>query len=166
MDLGRYASAREVVESVAVAGLISTTSSHSFFSRAGMTRGAILKVAMNLCGPGGWKEGTPAFDDVPPESPCSISVMAVHSAGFLPETGENPFYPERWISGEDVQRILSGILSRLGPEDREFSFTPGTSLRFSRPTPPGVTWPCTTSAGRFPWRRRPSPGSCPYGAGP
>ena len=141
MDLGRYASAREVVESVAVAGLISTTSSHSFFSRAGMTRGAILKVAMNLCGPGGWKEGTPAFDDVPPE------------------TGENPFYPERWISGEDVQRILSGILSRLGPEDREFSFTPGTSLRFSRPTPPGVTWPCTTSAGRFPWRRRPSPGS-------
>ena len=133
VDLGRYAFAREAIESVAVAGLISPTSSHSFSPRAGMTRGAFLKAAMSLCGPGGWKEGTPAFDDVPPESPYYISVMAARSAGFLPETGENQFYPERWISGEDAQRILSGVLTRLGLGDREFSFSPGDLSRILTP---------------------------------
>lgn len=125
VDLGRYEGAREAIEAVASAGLIPPTSSHSFSPRAGMARGAFLEAAVSLCGLSGWAEGTPAFPDVPPESPHYLSVMAARSAGLLPETGEGLFHPERWISGEDAQFILSGVLARLGLEDRSFSFTPG-----------------------------------------
>lgn len=125
VDLGRYEYAREEIEALADAGIMPGTSSHTFSPRAGVARGEFLKAALELCGFAGWREGTLPFDDVPPEHPFYGAAMAARSAGLLPEGEENLFYPDRWISGEDAQFILSALLNRLGLPDREFPFTPG-----------------------------------------
>lgn len=125
VDLGRYAPAKERIEALAAAGIMKGTSSHTFSPRAGMSRGDFLKTVLNLCGFTKWRLGTRPFDDVPPGHPCYGAVMAARSAGLLPETGENRFDPDRWISGEDAQFILSALLERLGLPDRDVSFTPG-----------------------------------------
>ena len=133
VDLGRYENAREEIETVAAARLIPPTSSHTFFPRAGMARGAFLESALSLCGLSGWADGTPVYSDVPPGSPYYGAVMAARSAGLLPETGENVFHPELWISGEDAQTILSGVLARLGLANRSFTFTPGDLAQILTP---------------------------------
>lgn len=125
VDLGRYGYAREAIEAVTSAGVMEPTSSHTFFPRAGMERGAFVEAVMRLCGPFGYGADAPAFSDVPPESPYYESVMAARSAGLLPETGENAFYPERWISGEEAEAILSAVADRLGLAERNDLFTPG-----------------------------------------
>lgn len=125
VDLGIYSGAREQIEAVAASGLMPGTSSHTFSPRAGLARGEFLQMVLDLYGFAGWRDGTPAFDDVPPEHPYYSSVMTARSAGLIPETEENLFYPDQWISGEDAQFILSALLARLGVEDRTFRFTPG-----------------------------------------
>lgn len=125
VDLGRYSFARREIETVAASGLIKPTSSHTFSPRAGMARGDFVEAALDLCGLFGWREDTPAFSDVPPDSPYYAPVMTARSAGLLPETGEEAFYPDRWISGEDAQAILSAVMARMGLADRQFSFAPG-----------------------------------------
>lgn len=125
VDLGRYGGAREAIEYAAASGLIPPTSSHTFSPRAGMARGEFLRSALSLCGLSGWEEDTPVYDDVPPDSVYYASAMAARSAGLLPETGENLFHGERWISGEEAQAILSGAARRLGLPERTFDFTPG-----------------------------------------
>lgn len=125
VDLGRYESAREDLESLAAAGVMPGTSSHTFSPRAGITRAAFVKTLMDLYGFAGWREETAPFDDVPPESDDYGAVMTARSAGLLPEEETNFFYPHRWISGEEAQAVLSALLQYLGLEDRTFSFTPG-----------------------------------------
>lgn len=125
VDLGRYSGAREQIEAVAASGLMEGTSSHTFSPRAGMSRGEFLRTVLELYGFAGWREETAAFDDVPPGHEYYGTVMTARSAGLLPETEGNEFYPERWISGEDAQAILSALLLRMGLEDRTFAFTPG-----------------------------------------
>ena len=125
VDLGRYGYAREPIEALAAAGILEGTSSHTFSPRAGMARGEFVKAALDLCGLSGWRLGTRPFDDVPPGHPCYSALMTARSAGLLPETEGNRFDPDRWISGEDAQYILSALLKRLGLPDRTFSFTPG-----------------------------------------
>ncbi len=125
MDLGRYEYAREAIETVVSAGLMEPTSSHTFSPRAGMERVEFVKAVLSLCGPFGCREDTSAFSDVPPDSPDYWPVMCARSTGLLPETGENAFYPRRWISGEDAQAILSAAMARMGRPERSFSFTPG-----------------------------------------
>ncbi len=125
VDLGRYGYAREPIEALAAAGIMKGTSSHTFSPRAGMARGEFVKTVLDLYGLSGWRLGTRPFDDVPPGHPCYSAVMTARSAGLLPETGENRFDPDRWISGEDAQTILSALLKRLGLPDRQFTFTPG-----------------------------------------
>ena len=125
VDLGRYEYAREDFEHLAAAGIMPGTSSHTFSPRAGMARGEFLKTVLDLYGFAGWREETAPFDDVPPEHAFYSAVMTARSAGLLPEEEINCFYPDRWISGEDAQAILSALLSRLGLEDRTFSFTSG-----------------------------------------
>lgn len=125
VDLGRYSGARREIEAVTAAGLMKPTSSHTFSPRAGLSRGEFVETVAGLCGLFGWREDTPAFSDVPPDNPRYAAVMAARSAGLLPETGEDAFYPDRWISGEDAQAILSAAMVRLGLEPRSFPFTPG-----------------------------------------
>lgn len=125
VDLGRYEYAREAIETVVSAGLMEPTSSHTFSPRAGMERVEFVKAVLSLCGPFGCREDTSAFSDVPPDSPDYWPVMCARSTGLLPETGENAFYPRRWISGEDAQAILSAAMARMGRPERSFSFTPG-----------------------------------------
>ena len=125
VDLGRYAPARERIEALAAAGIMKGTSSHTFSPRAGMARGEFLKTLLDLYGFAGWDPETLPFDDVPPDHPFYHAVMTARSAGLLPEAEENTFDPDRWISGEDAQFILSALLERLDLPDREFSFTPG-----------------------------------------
>lgn len=125
VDLGRYEYAREQIEALAAAGVMPGTSSHTFSPRAGMARGEFVKTTLDLYGLSGWRWGTRSFDDVPPGHPWYEAVMTARSAGLLPETGENRFDPDRWISGEDARFFLSALLGRLGLPDREFSFTPG-----------------------------------------
>lgn len=125
VDLGRYEYARERIESLAAAGVMKGTSSHTFSPRAGMARGEFLKIVLDLYGFTGWQPGTVPFDDVPPEHPWYDAALTARSAGLLPETEENRFDPDLWISGEDAQFILSALLSRLGLPDRDFAFTPG-----------------------------------------
>lgn len=125
VDLGRYSDAEEAINFAASSGLIPPTSSHTFSPRAGMARGEFLQSALSLCGLFGWEEGTPAYDDVPPESVYYSAAMTARSAGLLPETGENLFQADRWISGEEAQAILSGVARCLGAPEREFEFTSG-----------------------------------------
>lgn len=125
VDLGRYSEAREAIEFMVASGLIEPASSHTFSPRAGMSRGEFLESALSLCGLFGWDADTPAYDDVTMESTYYTAVMTARGAGLLPDTGENTYHPEVWISGEDAQRVLSGVLARLGLPDREFGFTPG-----------------------------------------
>lgn len=125
VDLGRYSGVQEELAYVAASGLMEPTSSHTFSPRAGMSRGEFLKAALSLCGLFGWDDSTPAYDDVTMESPYFNAVMTARAAGLLPETEENAYHPELWISGEDAQRVLSGVLARLGMPDRKFDFTPG-----------------------------------------
>lgn len=125
VDLGRYTPAKERIEALAAAGIMKGTSSHTFSPRAGMSRGDFLKTVLGLCGFTKWRPGTRPFDDVPPGHPCYGAAMAARSAGLLPETEGNRFDPDRWISGEDAQFILSALLECLGLPDHEVSFTPG-----------------------------------------
>ncbi len=125
VDLGRYQGAKEAIEEVVAAGIMKGTSSHTFSPRAGMSRGEFLKTVTDLYGFAGWEEKTAPFYDVPPDHPYYNAVMTARSAGLLPETEENCFYPDRWISGEDAQAVLSALLLYMGLEDRTFSFTPG-----------------------------------------
>lgn len=125
VDLGRYESAGEDFRRLADAGVMPGTSSHTFSPRAGMARGEFLKTLLDLYGFAGWWKGTVPFDDVPPEHPYYSAVMTARSAGLLPEGEENRFYPDRWISGEEAQAMLSALLRYLGLEDRTFPFTPG-----------------------------------------
>lgn len=125
VDLGRYEYAREDFERLAAAGIMPGTSSHTFSPGAGMARGEFLKTVLDLYGFSGWWKGTVPFDDVPPEHAFYSAVMTARSAGLLPEEESNRFYPDRWISGEEAQAILSALLKYLGLEDRTFSFTPG-----------------------------------------
>lgn len=125
VDLGRYNGAWEQIRAVVAVGLMKGTSSHTFSPRAGMARGEFLHVVMKYFGFSRRQPGTPAFDDVPMDHPYYDSIMAARSAGLIPETGENAFHPDIWISGEDAQFILSGLCRRLGLEARVFSFTPG-----------------------------------------
>lgn len=124
-DLGRYAPARERIEALAAEGIMKGTSSHTFSPRAGMARGEFVKTVLDLYGFVWWRPGSVPFDDVPPGHPCYSAVMAARSAGLLPETEGNRFDPDRWISGEDAQFILSALLGLLGLPDHDFSFTPG-----------------------------------------
>lgn len=125
VDLGRCAYARTQIDAIAASGLMPGTSSHTFSPRAGMARGEFLQTVLNLYGFAGWNPIAIPFDDVPPEHPYYFAVMAARAAGLLPETEENRFYPDQWISGEDAQAILSALLKRQGLEDRTFAFTPG-----------------------------------------
>ncbi|WP_325200154.1 S-layer homology domain-containing protein [Oscillibacter sp.] len=125
VDLGRYGYAREPIEALAAAGILEGTSSHTFSPRAGMGRGEFVKTVLNLYGFAGWRPGTVPFDDVPFGHPCYSAVMTARSAGLLPEAEGNRFDPDRWISGEDAQFILSALLKRLGLPDHDFRFTPG-----------------------------------------
>lgn len=125
VDLGRYSFAEEQVNAVTAAGLMRGTSSHTFSPVAGMSRGEFLQAVLKLCGLNRWKGETPFFDDVPMDHPYFGAVMIARSAGLLPETGENTFAPDVWISGGDVQYVLSAACRQLGLEDRAFSFTPG-----------------------------------------
>lgn len=123
VDLGSYESHRAEISAVAAAGVMAGTSSHTFSPRAGMTRGAFLEAVLDLCAPPGWGKPAPGIAGVSPEGRYDRAAAAARSAGFLPD-GET-FDPERWISGEDAQSILSAALAYLGREDRSFSFTPG-----------------------------------------
>lgn len=125
VDLGLYSGAEAQINAVVASGLMSGTSSHTFSPRAGMARGEFLHTVLKYFGFAGWQWDTPAFDDVPMDHPYYDSIMAARSAGLIPETGENVFHPDIWISGEDAQFILSNLSRRLGLEDRTFSFTPG-----------------------------------------
>lgn len=125
VDLGRYQGAEKAIEEAVASGLMRGTSSHTFSPRAGMSRGEFLETVMDLYGFAGWGENTAPFDDVPPDHEYYGAVMTARSAGLLPETEETCFYPDRWISGEDAQAILSALLLRMGLEDRTFVFTPG-----------------------------------------
>lgn len=125
VDLGRYAYAGEQINAAAASGLMEGTSSHTFSPRAGMSRGAFLRTVLDLYGFAGWGKDTVPFDDVPPEHAYYSTVMTARSNGLLPETEENRFYPDLWISGEDAQSILSALRERMGLRDRTFSFTPG-----------------------------------------
>ena len=125
VDLGRYEYAREQIDAVAASGLMKGTSSHTFSPRAGMSRGEFLRTVLDLYGFAGWAKATAPFDDVPPEHAYYSTVMTARSAGLLPETEENAFHPDQWISGEDAQAILSALLKRMGLENRIFTFTPG-----------------------------------------
>lgn len=123
VDLGRYSGARKEIEAVTAVGLMKPTSSHTFSPRAGLSRGEFVETVAGLCGLLGWREGTPAYSDVPPGSARYSAVMSARSTGLLPET--DAFYPDRWISGEEAQEILSAAMVRLGLEPRSFAFTPG-----------------------------------------
>ena len=125
VDLGRYACAREQIDAVAASGLMEGTSSHTFSPRAGMARGEFLQTVLDLYGFAGWAEDTVPFSDVPPGHAYHSAVMTARSAGLLPQTEEDAFHPDRWISGEEAQAILSALLQRMGLEDRTFVFTPG-----------------------------------------
>lgn len=137
VDLGRYGYAREPIEALAAAGIMKGTSSHTFSPRAGMARGEFVKTVLDLYGLSGWRLGTRPFDDVPPGHLCYSAVMTARSAGLLPETEGNRFDPDRWISGEDAQFILSTLLKRLGLPDRQFTFTPGDLSQILKPY---TTW--------------------------
>lgn len=125
VDLGRYEDAWDEIRAVVSAGMMRGTSSHTFFPRAGMSRGEFLRAVMSYFGFEGWEAAVPAFDDVPTDHPCYGDIMAARSIGLIPENGENTFAPDIWISGEDAQFILSALRARLGLEDRVFPFTPG-----------------------------------------
>lgn len=125
VDLGRYEFAREDIEALAAAGIMPGTSSHTFSPRAGMTRAEFVKTLLDLYGFAGWREETAPFDDVSPEDGYYTTLMTARSAGLLPEEEMNFFYPDRWISGEEAQGILSALRGYLGLEDRMFPFTPG-----------------------------------------
>ena len=133
VDLGRYEYAQKEIEAVTAAGLMDPTSSHTFSPRAGLARGEFVETVVGLCGLFGWQDSTPGFSDVPPDSPWYGAVMSARAAGLLPETGEDAFYPDRWISGEDAQAILSAAMARLGLADRSFSFTPGDLAQILTP---------------------------------
>jgi len=124
VDLGRYSGAAEQINTVVASGLMKSTSSHTFSPRAGMSRGEFLHSLLGFYGLVGWLEGTPEFDDVPPTHPYYSSVMTARSAGLIPVRG-NLFRPDQWIDGGDAQYILSALLTRMGLEDRTFTFTDG-----------------------------------------
>lgn len=125
VDLGRYECAREDIESLAAAGVMPGTSSHTFSPREGMSRGDFVQALAELCGLHGWGEETAPFDDVSPDDGFYAAVMSARSAGLLPEDGTNLFRPGLWISGEEAQGVLSALLERLGLADQAFAFTPG-----------------------------------------
>ena len=125
VDLGRHAGDAEIFHALSGQGVMAGTSSHTFSPNHGMSRGAFLSAVMELYGLSGWSADTPAFSDVPAESPWYDAVMTARCAGIIQGAGDNTFLPDAYISGAAAQAILSATLAYVGLEDRTFRFSSG-----------------------------------------
>ena len=125
MDLPPDSALRQPLEHLTAEGLMPGVSSHTFAPRDGMSRGAFLEQVLRLLGLSGWKAGTAHFADGTMDSPYYSALMTARSAGLIDGGVDNRFYPERFLSGEEAQELLSQALAWAGLEDRRFSFGPG-----------------------------------------
>lgn len=125
VDLGKYESLREIFDALAVQDIMTGTSSYTFSPRYGMTRGDFLTIIMKLYGLSGWELETEPFADVAENSDYYDAVMTARSAGIVYGSGNNNFSPDIYISGSEVQTVISRTLDYIGQENLLFDFSEG-----------------------------------------
>lgn len=130
VDLGNYGEQANQFQALAEAGILPGTSSHTYSPRQGLSRGAFVQSLMTLYGLFGWAEETPAFSDVPTESPYYDALMTARSLGIFAGNDDNTAAPDRYITGPQAQAILSRTLQALDLPPREFEFTSGDYIIF------------------------------------
>lgn len=133
VDLGKYEPLRAAFTSLSFGGVMPGTSSYTFSPRYGMTRGDFVQMLMKLYSLSGWETTTKPFADVPEGSAYFNAAMAARSAGIVNGVGGNNFNPDAYISGNEVQTLISRTLAYLGQADQQFSFSQGD---FSYPLAP------------------------------
>ncbi|MDE7242592.1 MAG: S-layer homology domain-containing protein [Oscillospiraceae bacterium] len=125
VDLGRHREKDEIFHAVADAGVMPATSSHTFSPNHGMLRGDFLQLVTGLFGLSGYDASTVPFADVPPDSPYYDAVMTARSAQLVYGTPDNRVFPNRYVSAEEAQNIISRAQSYVGLKADEFVFTQG-----------------------------------------
>lgn len=124
-DLGNDTDRAEQFETLADLGILPGTSSHTYSPRQGLPRGAFVTALMTLYGLEGFPEETPAFADVPADSPYYPALMTARALGIFAGGDGNTASPERYVTGPEAQALLSRTLALLGLPAREFSFSDG-----------------------------------------
>lgn len=125
VDLGQYESQRGIFDTLVAQDIMIGTSSYTFSPRYGMTRGEFIAAVMKLYGLHGWEKETDPFDDVSESNAYYDAVMTARSAGIVLGSGSNRFYPDIYISGTDVQTVISRTLDYVGQENQIFDFSEG-----------------------------------------
>lgn len=105
-------------------GVMSGTTAHTFSPGHGMTRGEFLQLVVNFFGVPAAGAQTPAFSDVPSDSPYYAAVMSARAAGLTMGTENNLFLPDIYIAPREAQAVFDRALAHFNFKE-EFTFSPG-----------------------------------------
>lgn len=126
VDLGAYKDRGNDYIKLHENGIMYATSSHTYSPHHGMTRGDFVASLMKLYKlSGGGTVGTQPFADVDASNSHYDAIMTARILGLLPETEDNQFHPDTYISGADVQEIIDNTLAYLGLPSQKFTFSSG-----------------------------------------
>ena len=125
IDLSIYADAKPAIEDVVNSGIMTKTSAHTFSPRYGMTRGEFIAALMKLFELTSFAPATEVFADVKSDSPYYQAVASAKTIGIVNGGGDGMFFPDRYISGAEVQAFISRMYAHYGIPDRAFEFTIG-----------------------------------------
>ncbi|MBE7003088.1 MAG: CHAP domain-containing protein [Ruminococcaceae bacterium] len=131
LELGSYVDMAEFpddlpgVEALVDAGIMSKTSAFTFSPKYGMTRGEFVKSIMTLYELSGYEDGTAQYADVPEAADYYDALLTAKSLGVIGACEDELFEPEKYISSQDAQEIISNTLACLGRPDLTFSFPDG-----------------------------------------
>jgi len=112
-DLDGYDWAREAIEALAKAGVISGTTDTTFSPGAALTRGDFMALLMRMLAPEGTPDGT-GFTDVPPDSYYYSEITLAKSLGIASGTGNGTFRPGANVSRQDMVTLTYRALLQMG----------------------------------------------------
>ena len=117
-DLGAYPWAREAIEALTKAGVISGTSETTFSPGANVTRGDFMALLMRMLEPEGSAEAG-GFLDVPQDSYYYREIALAKALGIASGTGDGRFLPQSNVSRQDMVVLTYRALLRTGALDEQ-----------------------------------------------
>ncbi len=117
-DLGAYPWAREAIEALTKAGVISGTSETTFSPGANVTRGDFMALLMRMLEPEGSTEAG-GFLDVPQDSYYYMEIALAKALGIASGTGDGRFLPQSNVSRQDMVVLTYRALLRTGALDEQ-----------------------------------------------
>lgn len=112
-DLDAYPWAREAIEALTRAGVISGTSDTTFSPGENVTRGDFMALLMRMLSPEGTAEAG-GFTDVPADSYYYREITLAKSLGIASGTGNGEFLPRSNVSRQDMVTLTYRGLLQLG----------------------------------------------------